>query len=114
MTTIDKTSNINLVYFNQKIVAIKSIVKKAKINEIQKIIRKIKLLNNKKGNEAQLEKNKRKSENLKQEINEIKKLKFNEVAICSFENENTTFSQYLSKKKKFVSFRNKFGTNQFK
>lgn len=98
--TIDKISmNASLIQFNDQIVSVKSIVKKAKINEIQKLIRKIKLLNNKKGNELQLGKNKRKCEHLKEEIEEIKKLKFNDVAIFTFENENMQLQEYLTKNK---------------
>jgi hypothetical protein len=55
-----------------KIVAMKNVVKKAKVIQIGKIVRKIKMTSKKKGNDAQLEKNKRKCEHLKEEILNLK------------------------------------------
>ncbi|RMZ95633.1 putative ribosome biogenesis RLP24 [Brachionus plicatilis] len=91
----DKTLSETLFAFNNRIVASKDIIKKAKIFQTTKIVRQIKLLAKKKGNEAQLEKNKRKCEHLKEEINFIKKQKFNEIAIFAFDNDETTFDQFI-------------------
>ncbi len=47
-------------------------VQRAKVNEVQRLIRKIKQLNGKKGTQAQLDKNRRKADSLKKETEEIK------------------------------------------
>ncbi|CAF0894500.1 unnamed protein product [Brachionus calyciflorus] len=91
----DKTLSETLFAFNNRIVAIKDVIKKAKIFQNTKLVRQIKLLAKKKGNEAQLEKNKRKCEHLKEEIQQINKLKFNEIAIFTFDNDGVSFEQYL-------------------
>ena len=47
------------------------------------------------GTEEQLAKNKKKCENLQNEIKEIKSLKFNDIAIFSIENESASFENHL-------------------
>ncbi|CAF1148174.1 unnamed protein product, partial [Brachionus calyciflorus] len=51
----DKTLSETLFAFNNRIVAMKDVIKKAKIFQNTKLVRQIKLLAKKKGNEAQLE-----------------------------------------------------------
>lgn len=96
---IDKNINESLIAFNNHIVSMKNVVKKAKVIQMQKLVRKIKLLDKKKGTEKQLEKNKRKCGNLKEEIESIKKLKFNDVTIFAIENDSLKFEDYIKKNK---------------
>lgn len=100
MSGESKLVNASLFAFNNQILAMSNVVKKAKINIIQKLIRKIKLLSNKKGNEAELAKNKRKCDHLKHETESVKKAKLNDIAILALDNDGTKYEEFMKKNPK--------------
>ncbi|XP_063687520.1 serum response factor-binding protein 1-like [Bolinopsis microptera] len=64
---------------HKHLVTMQRLAKKRRVFLVQKITKRIKLLKNKKGNEAQLSKNQRKVERLFQRINDMKVLDFKDV-----------------------------------
>lgn len=95
--SIEKQANANLFAFNNHIVALKTTIKQSKVQEIRKLTRKLNLLKNKKANETHKEKNERKAKKILEEVNIIKKLKFNDVAVFAMENE-FKFEQIIKSK----------------
>ncbi|KAL5004703.1 hypothetical protein ScPMuIL_018159 [Solemya velum] len=83
---VTKSASIDPVKLNNEIVNMRPLVKKTKIQLINKLARHISVLKRKRGAEKQLEKNKRKAERLLEEIEIIKNLKVDRISKFSLAN----------------------------
>ncbi|XP_005098916.2 serum response factor-binding protein 1 [Aplysia californica] len=90
-----KTASIDMMSLNNKIVNMRQVVKRAKVQVINKLCRQIKDLKKKKGTEEQKTKNLQKAERLIEEIDSMKKLK--EDKVSKYALANTTSFEEISK-----------------
>ncbi|RUS86756.1 hypothetical protein EGW08_005479 [Elysia chlorotica] len=81
-----KTASIDMMALNNKVVNMRQVVKRSKVQVINKLCRNIAALKKKKGTEEQRTQNLRKAERLIEEIDSIKRLKEDKVSKYSLAN----------------------------
>lgn len=89
MTSIIEDNTITACFLNRTIVELRKIVDQCRVRCTRKLLHQLEKLKTKKGNEQQMEKNKRKVAKLLAEVQEIKKIKADDVSKFALINTKT-------------------------